>query len=114
MKVLTAARAIKLECRYCNTLSQSECITKICNLHPNVWEGKRSKVKQIRAHCLECAGTPAEVKSCDGKILRKNENKNICYLHPYRMGKNPGRAKSVSRPPSGFLAKHAADALKRV
>ena len=95
---MTAAQAIKKECRFCNTLPQSACVTRRCNLHPGVWEGKRSKVRQIRAHCLECAGAPDQVKSCNGKLGRKNDNGNICYLHPYRMGRNPARAKQTASP----------------
>lgn len=110
---MTAAQAISRECRWCNTLSQSACVTGVCKLHPGVWQGKRSKVRQIKAHCLECAGTMEQVKSCNGRVLRENGNGNgnICWLHPYRTGKNPGRVKSGSRPPSGFLAKRAGDAL---
>jgi len=90
---MTAAQAIRLECRFCNTLAQAECITKICNLHPEVWTGKRSKVRQIKAHCIACVGSVLQVKECQGDILRKNDNGNTCYLHPYRMGKNPARVK---------------------
>jgi hypothetical protein len=96
--MLTAAQAIRKECRFCNTQAQTECVTKVCNLHPEVWTGKRSKVRQIRAHCLECAGSTDQVKSCDGKLLRKNDNENICYLHPYRAGKNPAKAKRAASP----------------
>ncbi len=109
--MITAAQAIRKECRFCNTLAQTECVTKICNLHPEVWTGKKSKVRQIKAHCLECAGTIAEVKECNGKLLRKNDNGNICYLHPYRMGKNPRRTKTAPRPLVGIAKKRAGEAL---
>jgi hypothetical protein len=89
--MISAAQAITRECRFCTNKAQSECITKRCNLHPGVWSGKRSKVRQIRAHCLECAGTPQAVAGCSGNLLRDNGNGGKCWLHPYRFGKNPAR-----------------------
>jgi len=42
-------------------------------------------VKAIRAHCLDCCyDNTAEVKACP---VEK------CALHPFRLGKNPYRAK---------------------
>ena len=42
-------------------------------------------VKAIRAKCLDCCcGQMAEVKACP---------KEDCALHPFRLGKNPFRAK---------------------
>ena len=101
---MTAAQAIRLECRWCNTKAQAECVTKICNLHPEVWTGKRSKVRQIKAHCIACVGSVLQVKECDGNLLRKNGNDNICYLHPYRMGKNPAIKKRKGIPHPNFGA----------
>ncbi len=43
----------------------------------------RPSVKLIRKFCLECMGDSSRlVSECD----------SICYLHPYRFGKNPKRA----------------------
>lgn len=108
---MTAAQAILKECRTCNGGPQSTCISRICNLHPDVWEGKHSKVRQIRAHCLECAGSVPQVKTCSGKLLFHGDNGNICYLHPFRFGKNPARPKSASHPPVGFQKKHGPQGL---
>jgi hypothetical protein len=102
---MSAATAIRQECRSCNTLSQNQCVTKVCQLHPNVWTGKRSKVRQIKAHCLDCVGTIQQVKDCTGKLLRPNDNGNMCYLHPYRTGKNPARKKSGRTPSQIFQRK---------
>ena len=110
--IVTAAQAIKRECRDCISKAQTECITKVCQLHPDVWEGKRSKVKQIKAHCLECAGTVQAVKGCSGKLTPGKGNDGACWLHPFRMGKNPHRAKSTSRPLTG-IARIASERSKR-
>lgn len=75
-----------------------------------------SSVKFIREVCLECAArdigeTEAQaVRSCTGHLLRENHNpsrwtsgtgeyfpagdtRGVCWLHPYRFGKNPDRVK---------------------
>lgn len=45
----------------------------------------KNPVKAIRAKCIDCCcGQQAEVKSCAAKD---------CPLHPFRLGKNPYRAK---------------------
>lgn len=42
-------------------------------------------VKAIRKHCIECSGwNPNEVAECP---------RTICYLWPFRFGKNPYRTK---------------------
>jgi hypothetical protein len=97
-KHLTASQAIRRECRRCGGVTPEQCWTRICKLSPNVYEC-RSKVKRIRAHCLDCAAldigeTPFQaVKSCNGLLLRGNPGGNVCFLHPYRFGKNPNRPK---------------------
>jgi len=104
---MTAAKAIRLECKWCSGAVQSKCNTKICQLHPSVSE-LRSSVKRIKAHCLDCAAqdigeTKSEAAaSCKGDLLRENGNtvrwvdgdgidRGVCFLHPYRFGKNPTR-----------------------
>ena len=45
----------------------------------------RSSVKSIRAFCLDCGnGQPKEVRLCPN---------TECPLYPFRMGKNPNRAR---------------------
>jgi len=39
-------------------------------------------MRAIRKKCLDCAGSPSEVKKCEVKA---------CPLFPYRLGKNPNR-----------------------
>ena len=108
VKPITAAQAIRYECRCCIGAAQSSCNTKVCKLHPGVFEC-RSSVKRIKAHCLECAAQDigesprVAVAGCSGRLLRENGNeirwtgpagveRGICFLHPYRFGKNPRRA----------------------
>lgn len=43
---------------------------------------KLTPLKAIRVKCLECAGSPKEVRNCP--IYN-------CPLYPYRMGHNPKR-----------------------
>ena len=48
-------------------------------------EYETNPVKAIRKHCLDCCcGSTEEVKSCEI---------TSCWLHPFRTGKNPFRAK---------------------
>lgn len=50
---------------------------------------KVSPTKAIRRHCLTCCcGSPAEVKACSIQD---------CWLHPFRMGKNPYRAPATQK-----------------
>ena len=47
-------------------------------------------LRAIREKCLDCTcQQPVEVKECTVKT---------CALHPFRMGKNPYRAKRVMSP----------------
>lgn len=47
---------------------------------------RKSPLKDIRDHCLECmGGSPKEVAECPSK--------EYCHLWPYRFGKNPFRTK---------------------
>jgi hypothetical protein len=107
--MVTAAQAIKRECRFCINASQEKCMTKICALHPGVSE-LRSSVKKIKTHCMECAirdlsgSVHQAVLDCGGQILRENGNtalwidqdgreRGVCWLHPFRLGRNPDRRK---------------------
>ena len=112
--MVTAAQAIKRECRFCINASQEKCTTRVCALNPGVSE-LRSSVKKIKAHCMECAirdlsgSVHQAVRDCTGQLLRENGNpvrwtdkdgqeRGVCFLHPYRFGKNPTRAKYPSPP----------------
>lgn len=72
-------------------------------------------MKRIKAHCLDCVGSRAEVLSCQGDILNPKPHK--CTLWAYRLGKNPalkGKGGNISNlrlferkvdaPDSDFLA----------
>ena len=54
-------------------------------------------IRAIREKCLDCTcQQPVEVKECTVKT---------CALHPFRMGKNPYRAKRVMSPEAVARAK---------
>lgn len=86
---MTPARSIRLECRWCSNCKSVDCISKVCKLK----DVSLSHLKRIRAHCLDCVETRQEVKECTGKLLYEDR---LCYLHPYRFGKNPNRKPSVN------------------
>ena len=46
-----------------------------------------SPLKAIRANCIACVGSYAEVERCTAEAT--------CILFPYRFGKNPFRKKRV-------------------
>lgn len=49
---------------------------------------EQSPLKAIRAKCLDCCcGQSTEIKNCG--IVR-------CPLHPYRLGRNPFRTRSMT------------------
>jgi hypothetical protein len=65
---------------------------------------------------LDCAardleGTAHEaVKACTGLLLCENGNGCVCWMHPFRLGKNPYRTK---RTPAPDLGKKGAEVLAR-
>lgn len=101
-EALTAAQVIRKECRFCIGAAQENRTTTVCKLHPDVFKC-RSSVKRIKAHCQDCAvrdlsgSVYQAVRDCAGILLRDNGNGKICWLHSYRLGKNPSRPK---RPPT--------------
>jgi hypothetical protein len=116
-EAMTAAQAIRRECKWCSAVTPEKCDAKMCKLSPKVFEC-RSSVKRIRVHCLQCAaqdiGETAHeaVKTCEGRLLRENGNavrwadsegteRGVCFLHPYRLGKNPYRPKRKAPPGQG-------------
>jgi hypothetical protein len=130
--VLTAAQVIRLECRFCTRTAQAKCTTKVCNLHHGVSE-LRSSVKKIKAHCMGCAAQDIgetrfeAIATCTGHLLRENGNtarwtdadgleRGVCFLHPYRLGKNPTRRRmspETRAKRSEVLAKHRPRHCKR-
>ena len=103
---LTPKQAISAECKFCNnTINFHGCSSELCQL--NNMELKH--IKRIKAHCLTCVpeqNLPG-VKDCDGKVT--NSEPHICYLHPFRLGKNPklqaiGKARA-SKLPKNTLAR---------
>ena len=94
-KLLTPSKAIRKECRWCKGGGRWKCESKVCYLNkPGL-----SALKRIKLQCVECCGgVKAEVAGCTGQLLRENGNRENCWLHPYRLGKNPYRKKSLGRP----------------
>ena len=103
----TAAQAITRECWWCSGVSPKKCWTIACKLSPVAFQC-RSSVKRIKLHCLECAARDIKeserhaVQTCTGHVIRENGNPvrwnekdgaehGVCWLHPYRFGKNPAR-----------------------
>ncbi|OHB35069.1 MAG: hypothetical protein A2Y08_02740 [Planctomycetes bacterium GWA2_40_7] len=83
---ITPSKAIKLECKGCmGSMKSFKCDSQICKLNNK----SLSPLKRIKAHCLDCVETRQEVKDCTGKLLFEDR---VCYLHPYRLGKNPKSA----------------------
>ena len=90
IKRLPPLKAIRMNCLECQGGSAGmvrNCPTTVCELHPYRF-GKRPEgmdhrpLGAIRRFCLDCnGGHNAEIKSCSGP----------CFLHEYRMGKNPAR-----------------------
>jgi hypothetical protein len=128
--MITASQAIKRECHWCIGTSQAQCTTKVCKLHPGVSE-LRSRVKRIREHCLDCAAQDiGETKykaadTCTGRLLCENGNevrwvdsagveRGVCYLHPYRFGKNPNRVSHTRKMPTPPAARDSKGRLKSI
>lgn len=116
-KHMSAREAIAEECRTCQPgirMSPAKCKSTVCKL--NIGVNKcRSSVKRVKAHCLDCAAQDTgetrheAVRSCTGRLLRENGNsirwidsdgreRGVCFLHPYRLGKNPYRPKRTLTP----------------
>ncbi|NOG40076.1 hypothetical protein [Candidatus Brocadia sinica] len=80
---MTPAIAIKLECRWCmGSVRSFSCDSQICKLNNQ----SLTPLRRIKAHCLDCVETKQEIKKCTGKLLFEDR---LCYLHPYRLGRNP-------------------------
>ena len=115
---VTAAQAIGRECKSCcpgQRMTPSKCPTKVCKLSPEAFQC-RSSVRRIKAHCLDCAvreidGTALKaVRACTGRLLRENGNGGTCWLHPFRLGKNPDRPRHT---PAPDLGKKGAEVLAK-
>ena len=90
-EIMTPSKAIKLECRWCmGSVKSSTCDSQICKLNNK----SLTPLKRIKSHCLDCVESRKEIKDCTGKLLFEDR---LCYLHPYRLGKNP-RLKGLGNP----------------
>lgn len=83
--ITSPSKAIKQECYWClGEVRGRTCQSKICKLN----DKSLSKLKRIKAHCMDCVETKQEVKDCTGRLLHETR---LYYLHPYRFGTNPKR-----------------------
>jgi len=93
VKRLSRLQSIRIFCVQCmggNTHCSTDCPAVKCKLYPyRLGKGGGSKGTVIRKYCLECVGSPSEVKNCTDLD---------CPLYPYRLrlGGNQGSAKKTS------------------
>lgn len=81
---MTPKKAVEVECRYCKNGQRFNCESTVCKLNDN----SLSTLKRIKAHCLDCTGSRADVVSCSGDILNPSPP-HKCTLWEYRLGTNP-------------------------
>ena len=86
-KLLTPSKAIGKECRWCKGGGRWKCESKVCALN----RPGGSSLRKIAAHCRECNGDDKPI-NCTGRHL----DGTICLLHPFRLGKNPYRPRTLS------------------
>lgn len=80
---MTPKKSIEAQCRYCKSGQRFICDSEFCKLN----DRRLSPLRRIKAHCLDCAGSRAEVLSCSGQVL--NPEPHRCSLWDYRLGTNP-------------------------
>lgn len=89
-KRLSPRAAIRKNCRWCNGGDNPKsCPTGLCALFEfrlsEVRDADTTPLKAIRAHCLDCAGSAEEVRTCNAyKPFLDNPP---CTLWPHRFGK---------------------------
>lgn len=89
-KLFPAGVAIRKNCRWCNGGDNPKsCPTGRCALYEfrlsEVRDASTTRLKAIRAHCLDCAGSAEEVRTCTAyKPFLDNP---ACLLWPHRFGK---------------------------
>lgn len=106
MKKLSPRDAVVIVCRQC-VQSKTAAALEACGGHLVLATGRpcplysyrlgrRPPVRALRELCLECmGGSPSLVRECGTES---------CALHPYRMGKNPARARVGGRRETGVGA----------
>jgi hypothetical protein len=62
-------------------------------------ELKMTPLEAIRKMCVDCVGSPYDVKDCGGdQCLKGQGDENAqCYFHPYRMGKGRPSVKTIRK-----------------
>jgi len=59
----------------------------------------KTPLKAIRAFCVECVGSPYEVRDCGGdKCLGdQGDENNVCYFFSYRLGRGRPSVKTIRK-----------------
>lgn len=96
-KPLTPLKAIRAHCRQCqgeDLRLVRECPTISCACYPyrmgKIPTGASGRLLPvIHAHCLNCAGTAQEVRTCSAPPEVETDGYPPCHLHQYRFGRRP-------------------------
>ena len=109
MKHLTRLQSIRKFCTLCmggNTHLPTDCPAKKCKFYPyRLGRGGGLKGTVIRKYCLECVGSPSEVKNCTD--LK-------CPLYRYRFGYTPNQRMIKNTPISRFSTRHSTKTPKLI
>jgi len=102
---MTPAKAIRLNCRFCNGGARAfpKCASRICALNNK----GLSTLKRIKRYCVDCAAGH-KPEECNGQLIgtqRKmlaeimgvSVEEAICPLLPFRFGKNPNKSHPCSK-----------------
>jgi len=56
-------------------------------------------LEAIRKICVECAGSPYDVKDCrsDACLGGQGDKKGVCYFFPFRLGKGRPSVKTIRK-----------------
>lgn len=92
-KLKNIIRSFCLDCMQGSYQSVDECNSKVCKIIPyNVKLPKVPKksilLKTIHDHCLDCVGSYAELKDCQGEE---------CGFYTYRFGIDPIKSRLPSK-----------------
>jgi len=109
MKRLTRLQSIRKFCVQCmggKYFLPTDWPAVKCKLYPyRLGKGGGSKGTVIRKYCLECVGSPSEVKNCTDLD---------CPLYHYRFGHTPNRGMIKNAPIRRFQGHHSTKTAKPI
>jgi len=109
MKRLTRLQSIRKFCVQCmggSTHLPKECPATKCKLYRyRLGRGGGSKGTVIRKYCLDCVGSPLEIKNCTDED---------CSLYRFRFGYNYNRTISKNSVISRFSTRHSTKTPKLI